>query len=106
MKLSFTFEEYLEADDHLLPCAVQEIEDKTTDTDDEEETAAYKPIPKHCNVWIHANSSLVAFLAYQSCQKPLGTRKFYPILPVNQDFKSIVQVYFMDNACSFLFCRY
>jgi hypothetical protein len=44
MKLAFTFEECLEADDSLLPCAVQEIEDKNTDIDDEEEAAASKPI--------------------------------------------------------------
>jgi hypothetical protein len=45
IKLSFTFEEYLEAGDRLLPCAVQEIEDKNTDIDDEEEAAACKRIP-------------------------------------------------------------
>jgi hypothetical protein len=35
----------LEADDNLLPCTVQEIEDHNTDIDDEEEAAACKPIP-------------------------------------------------------------
>jgi hypothetical protein len=54
MNVTLTFKEYVQADDNLLPCAVQEldnlcIEDKNTQTDDneeEEEAAAYSPIPK------------------------------------------------------------
>jgi hypothetical protein len=54
MNVTFTFEEYVEADDNLLPSTVQEIddlctEDKNTEIDDEdeeEEAAACKPIPK------------------------------------------------------------
>jgi hypothetical protein len=46
--VTFIFEEYAEADDHHLPCAVQEtddlcIEDKNTETEDEE-AAACKPV--------------------------------------------------------------
>jgi hypothetical protein len=51
MNLILAFEKYAEADDNLLPCAVQEIddlctEDKNTEIDDEEEeAAAFKPVP-------------------------------------------------------------
>lgn len=54
MNVTLTFEQYLQADDNLLACAVQEIdnigiEDKNTAADDEveeEEAAVFIPIPK------------------------------------------------------------
>jgi hypothetical protein len=51
MNVILTFEKYAEADDNLLLCAVQEIddlctEDKNTEIDYEgEEAAACKPVP-------------------------------------------------------------
>jgi hypothetical protein len=50
MNVILAFEKYAEADDNVLPCAVQEIdvlctEDKDTNIDDEEEeAAACKPV--------------------------------------------------------------
>jgi hypothetical protein len=62
MKLSFTFEEYLEADDSILPCAVQEIEDKNTDIDDEEEAATCKPVP-NCSEAVQCLDTYHLFLS-------------------------------------------
>jgi hypothetical protein len=101
MKLSFKFEEYLEADDSLLPCVIQEIEDKNADIDDDEKAAACKPIPI-CSEAVQCLDMYHLFhngVPDQSCQKPLGTRTFYPLLPVNQDSKSVILFYSMDCAC-------
>jgi hypothetical protein len=69
MNVTFTFKEYAQAEDNLLPCAVQElddlcIEDKNTQTDDneeEEEAAAYTPIPK-CSEAMHCLDTCGNFL--------------------------------------------
>lgn len=73
--MTFIFEEYVEAGDSHLPCAVQEIdnlsiEDKSAETDDKKVgLATYKPNPKYneqCSVWSHTTTSSVACLMCQS----------------------------------------
>jgi hypothetical protein len=95
MKVSFTFEEYPEADDNLLPCAVQEIEDHNTDTNDEEEAAACKPIP-NCRATVQCLDTYHLFLSgipdVSELSETSGTRKFYPIMAVHQDSKSVFLV--------------
>jgi hypothetical protein len=78
MNVRFAFEEYVDADDNLLPCAVQEtgnlcIEDKNTETDDDdEETAACKPIPK-CSEAMQCLDTYLHFLnAFLTCQIQLS----------------------------------
>jgi hypothetical protein len=74
MNVIFTSEEYVEADDNLLPCAGQETddlctEDENAETDvEDEEAAACKPVPK-CSEAMQCLDTYLYFLsAFLTCQ--------------------------------------
>jgi hypothetical protein len=75
INVTFTTEDYAEAEYNLLPCAVQETDALSTEYKNAENdmrkrrqqrVSQFLSADKQCCVWIHTTTSSVAFLTCQS----------------------------------------